>query len=94
MLIEEKITPTHNGIEVRKRYDNNIYLDEVEQIRKQGLGQKGENRLVGRIPLHLIEAWAKEAGVAWSDRAAMQDLVKNKMLSGDFDKFRVWKGKY
>jgi len=94
MLIEEKITPVHNGVEVHKKFDNNVYLDQVEQIRKQGLGTTGEHRLVGRIPLHLIEQWAKEAGLAWSDRAAMQDLVKTKMLSGDFDKFRVWKGKY
>jgi hypothetical protein len=94
MLIDEKITAVHNGVEVRKKFDNNVYLNEVEQIRKQGLGQTGDNRLVGRIPMHLIEQWAKEAGITWSDRAAMQDLVKRKMLSGDFDKFRVWKGKY
>jgi hypothetical protein len=41
----------------------------------------------------LINEWLKEAGVAWDD-PAMDDIIKRKMLSGEFDKLRVWEGTY
>lgn len=94
MLIKEKIIPTEKGIEIHKQYDNNVYLDEVAEMRKQGVGMTGESRLVGRIPVHLVAQWMKEAGVSWSDNEAKKDLIRKKMLSGEFDAFRVWKGNY
>jgi hypothetical protein len=94
MLIKEIIKPTETGIEIHKQYDNNVYLEQAKQIRDQGLGQTGESRLVGRIPMHLVAQWIKEAGLEWSDKQATQDLIRKKMLSGDFDKFRIWKGTY
>ena len=94
MLIKEIIKPTETGIEIHKQYDNNVYLEQAKQIRDQGLGQTGESRLVGRIPMHLVAQWIKEAGLEWSDKQANQDLIRKKMLSGDFDKFRIWKGTY
>lgn len=75
-------------------YDNEPTLNQVKQIKDAGLGQKGDNRLVGRIPMHILSQWLKEAGVDWSDRGAAQEVIKRKMLSGDFAKFRVWEGTY
>jgi len=94
MLIKEKIIPTEKGIEIQKTFDNDVYIEEAKQIRDQGLGQTGENRLVGRIPVHLVVQWMKEAGLSWSDTEAKKDLIRKKMLSGEFDAFRVWKGSY
>jgi len=94
MLIKETITPTDKGIDIKKTYDNNVYIEEAKQIRDQGLGQTGENRLVGRLPVHLVSQWIKEAGLSWSDKAETKELIRKKMLSGEFDKFRVWKGTY
>jgi len=94
MLIKEKIIPTEKGIEIQKTFDNDVYIEEAKQIRDQGLGQTGENRLVGRIPIHLVVQWMKEAGLSWSDTEAKKDLIRKKMLSGEFDAFRVWKGTY
>jgi len=94
MLIKEKIIPTEKGIEIQKTFDNDVYIEEAKQIRDQGLGQTGENRLVGRIPIHLVVQWMKEAGLSWSDTEAKKDLIRKKMLSGEFDAFRVWKGSY
>ena len=94
MLIKEIIKPTETGIEIHKQYDNNVYLEQAKQIRDQGLGQTGESRLVGRIPMHLVAQWIKESGLEWTDKQATQDLIRKKMLSGDFDKFRIWKGTY
>ena len=70
------------------------FFEEAKQIRDQGLGQTGENRLVGRIPVHLVVQWMKEAGLSWSDTEAKKDLIRKKMLSGEFDAFRIWKGTY
>jgi hypothetical protein len=94
MLIKEMITPTDKGIEIKKTFDNNVYIEQAKQIRDQGLGQTGESRLVGRIPMHLVSQWIKDAGLSWTDKAATQDLIRQKMLSGEFDAFRVWKGSY
>ena len=94
MLIKEKIIPTESGIEIQKTFDNDVYIEEAKQIRDQGLGQTGENRLVGRIPMHLVSQWIKDAGLKWDDKAATQDLIRKKMLSGEFDAFRIWKGSY
>jgi len=75
-------------------YDNEPTINQVKQIKDAELGQKGDNRLVGRIPMHILSQWLKEAGVDWSDRGAAQEVIKRKMLSGDFAKFRVWEGTY
>jgi hypothetical protein len=41
----------------------------------------------------LIHEWLKEAGVSHDDPAA-QDVLRKKLLSGDADAFRVWKGTF
>jgi hypothetical protein len=79
---------------IEKVYDNEPVLRQVEEIKHSGLGQTGDKRLVGRIPMHIMSQWLKEAGVDWSDHGAAQEVIKRKMLSGDFNKFRVWEGKY
>jgi hypothetical protein len=76
-------------------YDNNPVLDSVKNLKDAGFDQqKGDNRLVGRIPMHIMAQWLKEAGVDWSDHGAAQEVIKRKILSGDFAKFRVWEGTY
>jgi len=38
--------------------------------------------------------WCDEEGIKWSDIEARRDVMKKKILSGDFDKLRVWKGTF
>lgn len=57
-------------------------------------GVVGESRLIGTIPRALVNEWLKEAGVSWDDTEARQQVVKRKILSGEFDKLRVWEGTY
>jgi hypothetical protein len=33
-------------------------------------------------------------GIKWGDVEARREVVKKKILSGEFDKLRVWKGTY
>jgi hypothetical protein len=95
MKVNEKIhyDEGEQRIIVQSQYDNDPYLREAEALRAAGVGQKGDNKLVGRIPMHLLKQWFDEAGISWDDPAA-SDVIKRKMLSGDFDKFRVWEGTY
>jgi hypothetical protein len=38
--------------------------------------------------------WCDEAGIKWSDTQAKKEIIRKKMLSGEFDKLRVWKGTF
>ena len=76
-------------------YDNEPVLDSIKNLKDAGFDQqRGDNRLVGRIPMHIMAQWLKEAGVDWSDHGAAQEVIKRKILSGDFAKFRVWEGTF
>ena len=96
MKIGEQVLFDHsdNKVVVKKTHDINPEMHRAQMLREAGCGQTGESRLVGSIPLNMIEQWCKEAGVKWRDTAARAEVVKRKILSGEFDKFRVWKGTY
>ena len=96
MKIGEKVHVDENKqqIVVENIYSNQPYLDRVEEIRKRGLGQDGESRLAGSIPIHLLKEVCDKLGVKWDDIEARKDVVIKMLLSGDFDKLRVWKGKF
>lgn len=79
---------------IKKTHDMNPEMHRAQMLRDAGVGQKGEHRLVGSIPLNLIADWCKEAGVSWDDVHGRQEVMRRKILSGEFDKFRVWKGKF
>ena len=96
MKIKEQVHhDTKQGkIIVESTYDNNPALERAEQLRKAKVGITGHNKLVGTIPLHIIKMWCDEAGIKWGDVKARQDVVRTKILSGEFDKLRVWKGTF
>lgn len=94
MKIGERIKFEGDQVVIQKTHDVTPEMHRAQMLRDAGKGQKGESRLVGTIPLNLIADWCKEAGVKWDDTQARQEVVKRKILSGEFDKFRVWKGTY
>ena len=96
MKIKEQVHhDIKNGkIIIESTYDNNPTLERAEQLRKAKVGLSGDNKLVGTIPIHIIKMWCTEAGIKWGDNEARREIVKKKMLSGEFDKLRVWKGTY
>jgi hypothetical protein len=94
MKIGEKFIDNHDGtFVVQRQFNNDAYIERVKAIQDLNGGILGESRLAGEIPLHIVETWAKEAGIKWDD-PAMKEVIKRKLLSGDFDKFRVWKGTF
>ena len=96
MKIGEQVLFDHsdNKVVIKKTHDVSPEMHRAQMLREAGCGQSGESRLVGSIPINLIAEWCKEAGVKWGDTAARAEVVKRKILSGEFDKFRVWKGTY
>lgn len=95
MKIREKfINDEGTKFVVQKTYDPNPTLESAAELRSAGVGQTGDKRLVGRVPGWLISQWCKEAGVAPDDVQARQEIIRKKMLSGEFNAFRVWNGTF
>jgi len=94
MKIGEKVGFDDGKIIVQKRFANDPYIEQVKQLKDQGIDGFGENKLVGRIPVHLLAEWIKEAGLKWDDTQAVSDMMRKRLLSGDFDKLRVWEGTF
>ena len=96
MKINEQVhyDKKNDKIIVESTHDNNPALVRAEQLREAKVGITGDNKLVGTIPIHIIKMWCDEAGVKWGDNEARKEIVKKKILSGEFDKLRVWKGTF
>lgn len=65
-------------------------MEQVRRIR-DGHGGKhlgGEVWHVGRIPVTVLETWLREAGVDRTDRDAVIEVIKRKLLSGEYNAFR------
>jgi hypothetical protein len=92
--IGERMFIEGDKIVLHERHDLNPYLETARQYRDAGVGQSGEHRLVGHLPMSLVADWVREAGLKWDDTEAVQEVIKKKILSGDFDKFRVWEGRW
>lgn len=102
MKVGEKVYEEDGKLIIKKSHDFTPVLERMKQIRRDGViamdGGKStseETRFIGSIPLVLMEQWCKEEGVKWDDVHARGEVVKRKILSGDFDAFRSdWKGSY
>ena len=90
--ISEKIDFEHDHMVIKKKHDVSQALNDVQKAKDAGIGMSGENRLVGFLDGAVLAQWLKEAGVSWSDTEAAKEVVKRKMMSGEFSKFRVWEG--
>lgn len=96
MKINERFIDNHDGtFTVAKRYDNSDVVNLAKAYREVGAPKMASDSVcVGVVPMNILAEWFKEAGVDWSDSEACGEVVKRKMLSGEFDKLRVWEGNY
>lgn len=79
---------------VQRTFDPTPTLEAVSQLRSAGVQDFGDSKHVGRVPGWLISEWLKEAGVRWDDVKARDEIIKKKMLSGEFSALRNWQGTY
>ena len=92
--ISETVSFEHDHMVIHQRHDVSQAMKDAEMAKAAGIGMDGENRLVGFLEGPVLASWLKEAGVSWSDTEAAEEVVKRKMMSGEFSKFRVWEGSY
>ena len=92
--ISEKISFDHDHMVIKQRHDVSQALKDVRMAKDASIGMSGEKRLAGFLDGAVLASWLKEAGVSWSDTEAAKEVVKRKMMSGEFSKFRVWEGSY
>ena len=72
-------------------------LNQVSELKSAGVDGFSENKLVGIVPAGLVGEWARAAGIRGSDpnyAEKLKEVVKQKMLDGEFAKLRVWEGNY
>lgn len=85
---------------IHKKTDPNPSLAAARVARDMtsaGVGQfyaPSDSWHVGRVDKHVLEAWLKEAGVRWDDRAAVAEVLKRKLLDADNQAFRVKDGTF
>lgn len=94
MKISERVLDDDGKLIIHETHDVQSTLDRAAALRSAGIQGFSENRLVGSVPLVLLKEWAKEAGIKWDDREAMSDLLRRKLMDGEFSKLRVWEGRY
>ena len=92
--IDEKITiNADDQIIIKKTYDANQMLLDAEYARQHSPNALGSDyKLVGEIDMAFVDLWLKEAGVKWTDTQAVNDVIKKKLMSNEFQKLRVWEG--
>lgn len=79
---------------IEEIHDFTPTVENVAKIRQFSDGRMGESRHVGRIPGKLFYEWLKEAGVSPTDTQAAQEVLKRKLMGGEFSAFRVWEGTF
>jgi hypothetical protein len=91
---EEFIDGEGDTFHVKRTYDPTPTLERVRQMRSHGVQDLGESRHVGTVPGWLIAEWCKEAGVSYSDSNARNEIIRKKLMSGEFSALRNWQGAF
>ena len=94
MKIAETYTEDGGRLVIRQTHDFNPTLKAASELRSHGMGDLGESKLVGLVPLKMWHEWAKAAGVSAGDHDAMREVVARNLNSPDYAHLRVWEGKY
>lgn len=94
MKLSEKPMWFDEKLIIKTTHSADNALNAVQAAKHSEAGHKGDMRHVGRVPGALIAQWLKEAGVKWNDIAARDEVIKRKMMSGEFAAFRNWEGRY
>lgn len=80
---------------IKNTYDATHMLNDAKRSREVSPNEfASDYKLVGHVDMALLGVWLKEAGVAWTDTAAVKDVMKKKLMSSEFNALRVWEGAY
>lgn len=73
-------------------HDFTDVLNRAQQLRSAGLTHTAGNKdmqLLGSIPSFKLKEWAKEESIPLTNREEIGNMLRRKLLSGDFDKLCV-----
>jgi hypothetical protein len=91
---KDKIFKQDGKLVYHKQTDATASLEAVKMAREAPATPLADSVHVGRIDAHVLEMWLQEAGVKMHERDKVREVVRKKLLSGDFAKFRVWEGTF
>jgi hypothetical protein len=95
MKIADEMIYDHSTDKIihKKTYDNSDTIARVEDIKRSEINKFGSDyKFVGSVPMNLLNDWIKEAGLTWEDTNEVNEVMKKKLMSGEFDKLMAWKG--
>lgn len=77
-----------------KQTDPTASLKAVEMAREATQSPMSDSWHVGRVDAHVLELWLKEAGVKFHEKDKVREVIRKKLLDGDFAAFRVKEGTF
>ena len=93
--IGEKVTFDDDQMIVKRTFSMDETLKDAQYARERSINAFASDwKHVGDIHPAMLTNWLKEAGVSWSDTEAVKDVIKKKLMSGEFSKLRDWEGTY
>lgn len=92
-LISEKVFFEDDRLVVKRTFDGNGMIKDAEYAREVSPNVFGsDHKHIGNVDIGKVHEWLKEAGVEWHDMHAVQEVIKKKLMSGEFSKLRNWGG--
>jgi hypothetical protein len=76
-----------------RQFDAEPHMERARLAREAPQQPMSDSWHVASIPAWLITIWAKEAGVRWDD-PALKDVIRRKLMSGEYAAFRVREGNF
>ena len=96
MSYRNDIVQEDGQVFIRKAHDVSADMRRIEDLRS--LGQSAQDtkrgRHVGAIPYGVLDMWMQEEGVLYSEPDKVKEVIKKKLLSGDFAKLRLHEGTF
>lgn len=93
--ISENVTYDDDQMIIKRTFSMDETLKDAQYARERSSNSFGSDyKHIGDIHPAMLTNWLKEAGVAWTDTEAVQEVMKKKLMSGEFAKLRDWEGTY
>ena len=92
--IAERMFVDEGKLVIQETHDFTPVVEKAKILNRHGMDTMGDSKLVALIPDEMVNQWLKEAGVKWSDRKGVEDVLARKLNDPDFSHFRVWEGRF
>lgn len=91
---QDKIFTQDGKLILQKTTDPTAALESVKVAREAPASPMSDSWHIGRIDAHVLEKWLQDAGVKFSDRSAVREVIRKRLMDGDNANFRVKGGTF